>query len=167
MHRLLPAFFALRYQGSHILKDARHLKCVSRVIKYFCTASSWVILLEQGEQPCHSGLYPSRVGQCSACPHHLKLHVRQCNAHHCEQVNHCRQKPVPFCAYCFKEKDCCSFVYYRYLWRLSRRNPEPEVHLISAFWPSLPSHLDAAYEAHSKDTVFIFKGKNCIIFLLC
>lgn len=104
------------------------------------------------------------VGQCSACPHHLKLHVRQCNAHYCEQVNHCQQKPVPFCAYCFKEKDCCSFVYYRYLWRLSRRNPEPEVHLISAFWPSLPSHLDAAYEAHSKDTVFIFKGKNCIIF---
>lgn len=46
----------------------------------------------------------------------------------------------------------------RYLWRLSRWNPEPEVHLISAFWPSLPSHLDAAYEANSKDSVFIFKG---------
>ncbi|XP_050018164.1 stromelysin-2 [Alexandromys fortis] len=46
----------------------------------------------------------------------------------------------------------------RYLWRLSRWNPEPEVHLISAFWPSLPSHLDATYEANSKDSVFIFKG---------
>ncbi|XP_051055570.1 stromelysin-2 [Phodopus roborovskii] len=48
----------------------------------------------------------------------------------------------------------------RYFWRISRWNPEPEVHLISTFWPSLPSHLDAAYEAHSKDSVFIFKGNQ-------
>ncbi|XP_028746815.1 stromelysin-2 [Peromyscus leucopus] len=48
----------------------------------------------------------------------------------------------------------------RYFWRRTRWNSEPEVHLISAFWPSLPSHLDAAYEAHNKDSVFIFKGSQ-------
>lgn len=150
-----PGFLCPALPRFSHLKSAQHFKHVSRIIKYFCTASSWIILSEQGEQPCHPGLYPS--------------HVRQCSAYYCEQVDRCRQKPVPFCTYCCKEKDCCSFVYYRYLWRLSRWNPEPEVHLISAFWPSLPSHLDATYEANSKDSVFIFKGKNCIIFffLLC
>ncbi|XP_012625968.1 stromelysin-2 [Microcebus murinus] len=48
----------------------------------------------------------------------------------------------------------------RYFWRKTRWNPEPEFHLISTFWPSLPSHLDAAYEVNSKDTVFIFKGNQ-------
>ncbi|XP_051011711.1 stromelysin-2 isoform X2 [Acomys russatus] len=46
----------------------------------------------------------------------------------------------------------------RYLWRKSRWSPEAELHLISAFWPSLPSSLDAAYEARNKDSVLIFKG---------
>ncbi|XP_062950411.1 stromelysin-2 [Cynocephalus volans] len=46
----------------------------------------------------------------------------------------------------------------RYFWRRSHWNPEPALNLISAFWPSLPSNLDAAYEVKSKDTVFMFKG---------
>ncbi|XP_076969238.1 stromelysin-2-like [Tamandua tetradactyla] len=48
----------------------------------------------------------------------------------------------------------------RYLWRRQHWNFEPEFHLISAFWPSLPSDLDAAYEVISKDTTFIFKGNK-------
>ncbi|XP_039714692.1 stromelysin-1 isoform X5 [Pteropus medius] len=48
----------------------------------------------------------------------------------------------------------------RYFWRRSLWRPEPELHLISTFWPSLPSHLDAAYEVPSKDTIFIFKGNK-------
>ncbi|KAL2806991.1 stromelysin-2 preproprotein [Daubentonia madagascariensis] len=46
----------------------------------------------------------------------------------------------------------------RYFWRRTHWNLEPEFHLISTFWPSLPSSLDAAYEINSKDTVLIFKG---------
>ncbi|KAB0370815.1 stromelysin-1-like [Muntiacus reevesi] len=48
----------------------------------------------------------------------------------------------------------------RHFWRKSFRTLEPEFHLISSFWPSLPSGIDAAYEATSKDTVFIFKGNQ-------
>ncbi|XP_003992355.2 stromelysin-2 [Felis catus] len=48
----------------------------------------------------------------------------------------------------------------RYFWRRSRWNLEPEFHLISTFWPSLPSGLDAAYEVNNKDTVFVFKGNH-------
>ncbi|XP_006907577.1 stromelysin-2 [Pteropus alecto] len=48
----------------------------------------------------------------------------------------------------------------RYFWRRSFCRPKPELHLISTFWPSLPSHLDAAYEVPSKDTIFIFKGNK-------
>ncbi|XP_058925888.1 stromelysin-1-like [Kogia breviceps] len=48
----------------------------------------------------------------------------------------------------------------RYFWRKSFRTSEPEFHLISSFWPSLPSGIDAAYEVISKDSVFIFKGNQ-------
>ncbi|KFO25635.1 stromelysin-1 [Fukomys damarensis] len=48
----------------------------------------------------------------------------------------------------------------RYFWRKSLRTPEPEFYLISSFWPSLPSGVDAAYEVTSKDTVFVFKGNQ-------
>ncbi|XP_037697164.1 stromelysin-2-like [Choloepus didactylus] len=48
----------------------------------------------------------------------------------------------------------------RYFWRRPLWNFEPEFHLISTFWPSLPSDLDAAYEIDSKDTTFIFKGNK-------
>ncbi|XP_004469578.2 stromelysin-1 [Dasypus novemcinctus] len=48
----------------------------------------------------------------------------------------------------------------RHFWRISYQIPEPEFHLISSFWPSLPSGVDAAYEVTSKDTVFIFKGNQ-------
>ncbi|XP_007944199.2 stromelysin-2 [Orycteropus afer afer] len=48
----------------------------------------------------------------------------------------------------------------RYFWRRTPWNPKPEFHLISTFWPSLPSQLDAAYEVNNKDTVFIFKGNK-------
>ncbi|XP_004709061.1 stromelysin-1 [Echinops telfairi] len=46
----------------------------------------------------------------------------------------------------------------RYFWRKSLRTLEPGFHLISSFWPSLPSDVDAAFEVTKKDTVFIFKG---------
>ncbi|XP_076969235.1 stromelysin-1-like [Tamandua tetradactyla] len=48
----------------------------------------------------------------------------------------------------------------RYFWRKSLQKPEPELQLISSFWPSLPSGMDAACEVISKDTVFIFKGNQ-------
>ncbi|XP_006206756.1 stromelysin-1 [Vicugna pacos] len=48
----------------------------------------------------------------------------------------------------------------RHFWRKSLRILEPEFHLISSFWPSLPSYVDAAYEVISKDTVFILKGSQ-------
>ncbi|XP_057604714.1 stromelysin-1-like [Hippopotamus amphibius kiboko] len=48
----------------------------------------------------------------------------------------------------------------RHFWRKSFRTPELEFHLISSFWPSLPSGIDAAYEVVSKDSVFIFKGNQ-------
>ncbi|XP_008582863.1 PREDICTED: stromelysin-1 [Galeopterus variegatus] len=48
----------------------------------------------------------------------------------------------------------------RHFWRKSFRTLEPEFDLISSFWPSLPSGVDAAYEVTSKDTVFIFKGNQ-------
>lgn len=45
----------------------------------------------------------------------------------------------------------------RHFWRKSLRILEPGFYLMSSFWPSLPSGIDAAYEATSKDIVFIFK----------
>ncbi|CAK7317434.1 MMP3 [Vulpes lagopus] len=48
----------------------------------------------------------------------------------------------------------------RHFWRKSLRTLEPGFYLISSFWPSLPSGLDAAYEETSKDIVFIFKGNQ-------
>ncbi|XP_037361615.1 stromelysin-2 [Talpa occidentalis] len=48
----------------------------------------------------------------------------------------------------------------RHFWRIQLSVPEPEFHSISTFWPSLPSGIDAAYEVTSRDTVFIFKGKQ-------
>ncbi|EHB12885.1 Stromelysin-2, partial [Heterocephalus glaber] len=48
----------------------------------------------------------------------------------------------------------------RYFWRKLHWKSQPEFNLISTFWPSLPSDLDAAYEVISKDTVFIFKGSK-------
>lgn len=51
-----------------------------------------------------------------------------------------------------------SSTYFRYFWRKSLRTLEPGFYLISSFWPSLPSGLDAAYEDTNKDTVFLFKG---------
>ncbi|XP_022368601.1 stromelysin-1-like [Enhydra lutris kenyoni] len=48
----------------------------------------------------------------------------------------------------------------RYFWCRSHWSLEPEFHLISTFWPSLPSDLDAAYEVTSKDTLFVFKGNQ-------
>lgn len=48
----------------------------------------------------------------------------------------------------------------RYFWRKSLRTLEPGFYLISSFWPSLPSGVDAAYEDTTKDIVFIFKGNQ-------
>lgn len=54
------------------------------------------------------------------------------------------------------------FINCRYFWRKHLRAPEPVIYLISSFWGSIPSGIDAAYEVTSKDTVFLFKG-NCHI----
>lgn len=60
------------------------------------------------------------------------------------------------------------YMYFRHFWRKSFRRLEPEFHLISSFWPPLPSSIDAACEVISKDTVFIFKGNYfIIIYLTC
>ncbi|XP_015989474.2 stromelysin-1-like [Rousettus aegyptiacus] len=48
----------------------------------------------------------------------------------------------------------------RHFWRRSLSIPEPGFYLISSFWPSLPSGVDAAYEVTIRDIVFIFKGKQ-------
>ncbi|XP_054448522.1 stromelysin-1-like [Pteronotus mesoamericanus] len=48
----------------------------------------------------------------------------------------------------------------RHFWRRSLRTLEPGFYLISSFWPSLPSGVDAAYEDTSKDIVFMFKGNQ-------
>ncbi|XP_039714712.1 stromelysin-1-like [Pteropus medius] len=48
----------------------------------------------------------------------------------------------------------------RHFWRKSVRIPEPGFYLISSFWPSLPSGVDAAYEVTIRDIVFIFKGNR-------
>ncbi|XP_074153587.1 stromelysin-1-like [Sminthopsis crassicaudata] len=45
----------------------------------------------------------------------------------------------------------------RYFWRKSSNSIEPALSLLTAFWPSLPSGFDAAYELTTKDMVFIFK----------
>lgn len=59
-------------------------------------------------------------------------------------------------------------VCFRHFWRKSLRTLEPGFYLISSFWPSLPSGLDAAYEDTSKDIVFVFKGRyEIIISLTC
>lgn len=120
------------------------------------------IKLEQGSLGCW--LHPCHPG----CLQHLESHVGQfvcC----CGQANHhwWERRLCPSVFTILRRKTVAVFIYYRYFWRISRWNPEPEVNLISAFWPSLPSHLDAAYEAHSRDSVFIFKGKNCANFLFC
>lgn len=67
------------------------------------------------------------------------------------------------CAYIEK-----SVVYYllqklfhiliRHLWRVYPDNSEVELELISAFWPTLPSGIQAAYE-NMKDQILFFKGE--------
>lgn len=70
-----------------------------------------------------------------------------------------------------KIKDCFSIfisfsICFRHFWRKSLRIPEPGFYLISSFWPSLPSRVDAAYEATIRDIVLIFKGNYYIIISL-
>ncbi|XP_072467349.1 macrophage metalloelastase-like [Notamacropus eugenii] len=48
----------------------------------------------------------------------------------------------------------------RFLGRKQPQNPEVIVHLLSFFWPSLPSGIQAAYEVKSKDQVFLFKDSK-------
>lgn len=60
---------------------------------------------------------------------------------------------------CFSVVICLSLTsIFRHFWRKSLRTPEPGFYLISSFWPSLPSSIDAAYEVANRDTVFVFKG---------
>ncbi|OXB57867.1 hypothetical protein ASZ78_016441 [Callipepla squamata] len=51
------------------------------------------------------------------------------------------------------------FLKGRHLWRVYPDNSEVELELISAFWPSLPSGIQAAYE-NTKDQILFFKGNN-------
>ncbi|XP_072192957.1 matrix metalloproteinase-27-like [Excalfactoria chinensis] len=51
------------------------------------------------------------------------------------------------------------FLKGRRLWRVYPDNSEVELELISAFWPSLPSGIQAAYE-NMKDQILFFKGNN-------
>lgn len=43
-------------------------------------------------------------------------------------------------------------------WRQISQNSEVEHHLIKTFWPSLPNHIQAAYEFQDRDQVLVFKG---------
>ncbi|XP_069828069.1 matrix metalloproteinase-18-like [Dendropsophus ebraccatus] len=43
-------------------------------------------------------------------------------------------------------------------WRQISQNTEVEHHLIKVFWPSLPNHIQAAYEFQDRDQVLVFKG---------
>ncbi|XP_044141114.1 matrix metalloproteinase-18-like [Bufo gargarizans] len=43
-------------------------------------------------------------------------------------------------------------------WRQISQNSEVEQHLISTFWPTLPNHIQAAYEFQDRDQVLAFKG---------
>ncbi|KFV87418.1 Matrix metalloproteinase-27, partial [Struthio camelus australis] len=51
------------------------------------------------------------------------------------------------------------FLKGRHLWRVYPDNSEVELELISTFWPSLPSGIQAAYE-NIKDQILFFKGNN-------
>nr|AAC33733.1 matrix metalloproteinase [Gallus gallus] len=51
------------------------------------------------------------------------------------------------------------FLKGRHLWRVYPDNSEVELELISAFWPFLPSGIQAAYE-NMKDRILFFKGNN-------
>uniref|UniRef100_G1LUD0 Stromelysin-1 n=1 Tax=Ailuropoda melanoleuca TaxID=9646 RepID=G1LUD0_AILME len=67
-----------------------------------------------------------------------------------------RMRTVNVCVSIFISFSVC----FRHFWRKSLRTLEPGFYLISSFWPSLPSGLDAAYEETSKDIVFVFKGNQ-------
>nr|KAG8542430.1 hypothetical protein GDO81_026727 [Engystomops pustulosus]KAG8542435.1 hypothetical protein GDO81_026717 [Engystomops pustulosus] len=43
-------------------------------------------------------------------------------------------------------------------WRQISKNSEVETHFIKTFWPSLPNHIQAAYEIQDRDQVIVFKG---------
>ncbi|XP_075707160.1 matrix metalloproteinase-18-like [Rhinoderma darwinii] len=43
-------------------------------------------------------------------------------------------------------------------WRQISQDSEVEHHLISTFWPTLPNHIQAAYEDQGRDQVLAFKG---------
>ncbi|KAM4700397.1 matrix metalloproteinase-18-like [Discoglossus pictus] len=45
-------------------------------------------------------------------------------------------------------------------WRKFSQSTEVEHHLITTFWPSLPSHIQAAYEYQDADQVLLFKGNK-------
>ncbi|XP_068936732.1 macrophage metalloelastase-like [Petaurus breviceps papuanus] len=48
----------------------------------------------------------------------------------------------------------------RFMGRKHPQNPKVSIDLISLFWPSLPSGIQAAYEVESKDQVFLFKDNK-------
>ncbi|XP_044522194.1 neutrophil collagenase [Gracilinanus agilis] len=48
----------------------------------------------------------------------------------------------------------------KYFWRKQRQQLRPEFYMISLFWPSLPSGIQAAYEDVENDLVFLFKGNQ-------
>ncbi|XP_062380006.1 collagenase 3-like [Sardina pilchardus] len=48
----------------------------------------------------------------------------------------------------------------RFLWRSYPLRPNPQLHLMSNYFPDVPENIDAAYENPKSQTVFIFKGQK-------
>uniref|UniRef100_A0A7N5JVG8 Stromelysin-1 n=1 Tax=Ailuropoda melanoleuca TaxID=9646 RepID=A0A7N5JVG8_AILME len=98
-------------------------------------------------------LPPLAISLISACPRASQTgRWGRCMRHHDEK----RMRTVNVCVSIFISFSVC----FRHFWRKSLRTLEPGFYLISSFWPSLPSGLDAAYEETSKDIVFVFKGNQ-------
>uniref|UniRef100_A0A8C1WZX8 interstitial collagenase n=1 Tax=Cyprinus carpio TaxID=7962 RepID=A0A8C1WZX8_CYPCA len=47
-----------------------------------------------------------------------------------------------------------------FFWRSYPQSATVEQHLIKAFWPEIPDHVDAAFESPLEDKVFIIKGEK-------
>ncbi|XP_053297269.1 collagenase 3 [Pleuronectes platessa] len=47
-----------------------------------------------------------------------------------------------------------------FMWRSHPQSTTPRQFLIANFWPDAPDSIDAAYESHHLDRVFVFKGRK-------
>ena len=51
-------------------------------------------------------------------------------------------------------------LYFSFFWRKHLQNPRAQQSLISSFWPNAPEKVDAAFESHQTDQVYLFKGTS-------